>query len=449
MDSLKRLIVPVLLLVLLLALAMQYAKKASENRSAIVRWRPEITALLRGEDVYSPLFVHPMEQSPQDLEADPDNAYPNLPIVAIILSPLIALPPMISAILWYVIKAIMAWFAIKWSIDLATEPGGKLPLWAAGTVLLLSARPFVSDLKHGNINIFIFFLIIAALRLFSQRRDAWSGLLMGLAIVAKLTPALFIPYFAWKRSWKMLAATAAATVLFLLVIPSAIIGPVRNVELIGSWREAMIEPYLMRGHVETRQHNQSMPGLIHRLLTDSPGVELEDDQQQPVNVASLSPARAQAIVRIFSAGLLLWLAFVCRNGVGDRRNWALAGEYALILLAMLLLSERSWKHHYVTVALPLAVLAAGWVKRPTLCRHLAPGAMGAWLILTAISSEAMGGWLYQGIGHKYAQAFGAFMWAAVAMMAAISAILLRQRHAGCSGLGNHSPASIVAMSEKG
>ena len=42
--------------------------------------------------------------------------------------------------------------------------------------------------------------------------------------------------------------------------------------------------------------------------------------------------------------------------MGTRTGLRLAAEWSLILLGMLLLSERTWKHHAVTLVLPFLVL---------------------------------------------------------------------------------------------
>ena len=60
-------------------------------------------------------------------------------------------------------------------------------------------------------------------------------------------------------------------------------------------------------------------------------------------------------VALASLGLL---AFLCRTKTTDRRDPRLLGEVALVVLTMLFVSERSWKHHYVTVLLPYSYLVS-------------------------------------------------------------------------------------------
>ena len=55
-----------------------------------------------------------------------------------------------------------------------------------GLTVLLSIRPIVGDLQHGNVNLFILFLVIASLTLYTRKLDFLAGLLLGLAIACKV-----------------------------------------------------------------------------------------------------------------------------------------------------------------------------------------------------------------------------------------------------------------------
>jgi hypothetical protein len=85
------------------------------------------------------------------------------------------------------------------------------------------------------------------------------------------------------------------------------------------------------------------------------------------NLADVGPGVVKRIVQVCQVLFLLLMVAVCRApiraaGVPDadaRRGWRLAAEFSLILVAMLLFSERTWKHHCVTLVLPFAVLCYG------------------------------------------------------------------------------------------
>jgi hypothetical protein len=441
--------VPVALLLVAGVLSLAYARKAANDRSAFVRWRPQIHALVRGENVYTGKDA----SDERDIEADPDTGYPNPPLLAIVLYPLAALPALPGAMAWFFIKAVMIWWVLYWCINLATGPGRPLPLLAAGLVLLVVARPMAGDLQHGNVNILIIFLVAAGLWCFAHRRDIPAGLLFALATAFKVTPALFLVYFAWKRQWKLLAAAAAGLALFLLILPGLVLGMRRNIELLDSWRTAMIMPYLTRNHVETRQHNQSIPGVVHRLLTDSGGIQLKDQSIRRVNLASLDTRTAQWIVKGITLLILAWLGWACRTPTADRRDWRLACEYGLVALAMLFISERTWKHHYVSMTPAVAAVIAHWSLRETSprARRLLLAAVVAALLLMATTSTETGAWLAPNkLGHKYAQAYGGFLLAGLVLFAATSWILVRNRHAHPAALPAGHDASappVVTMND--
>ena len=96
-----------------------------------------------------------------------------------------------------------------------------------------------------------------------------AGLVLALAISYKVTPALFVPYFVYKRSWRTVGATFLGMGVFLLIVPSLIIGPQFNGECLAMWWHRMISPFLTKGVVSPQEINQSMVGVLTRLLTDT------------------------------------------------------------------------------------------------------------------------------------------------------------------------------------
>ena len=84
---------------------------------------------------------------------------------------------------------------------------------------------------------------------------------------------------------------------------------------------------------------------------------------------------------------------------------------------MLFVSERSWKHHYVTLLLPYTYLMYR-VGMPGLTARvratLASGLVLSALLMATTSSE-LGGWFAHGQGHKLAQGYGMFLWAGVVL----------------------------------
>jgi hypothetical protein len=402
----------VALLLVFTAVGIQYANKAMQNRGAITRWREQLQDIEEGENIYK------------------KGQHPNPPITALVLRPIAELPPFAGAMLWFVLKAGMAFLVIHWVFYLVETPGQPFPLWAKGVAILLSIRPIVGDLSHGNINLYVLFLVVAALVAYRRGRDWLGGGLLGLSIATKVTPLLFVPYFIYKRSWKMLAGCLAGLVVFTWVVPGLLLGWQENAELFTSWRKQMIDPFVLGGKVAySDHHNQSLPGVVARLATESPSFTFFASRKNPVpserwyhNLLSLDPKAAD---RLFvKTGMLLFAIGVmwsCRTPTRGGLGWRLTAEFSLVVLGMLIFSERTWKHHCVVLILPFSVLAyylATCRPGPWLKRYLIATLAGALLSMSLTSTSLMG----QELG-KLGQVYGCYLWATFLLSAAMVVVL--------------------------
>jgi hypothetical protein len=398
------------LFILFLALSVQYTFKALDDRSAILRWRTQILQL-GTTDIYERY------------------TYPNPPIMPLLLTPVAELPPVVAALAWFFLKLGMAFVGLWWCFRLVEVPGKPLPQWGKAAVIALSLKPVMGDLSHGNVNLFILFLVIGGLYAFRNRLDFAAGLAIALAIACKVTPALFVPYFLWKRAWRALAGCAAGLVLFLFLVPGLFLGMERNVTLLASWYGYMVQPFVGQGIVTTEHINQSLPGLVYRWASHSPSTY--DKQGRPleyVNLWDLDPRILSGLLKVFMAGFAAAIVWTCRTPTNPRVSWRLAAEYSLVILGMLLFSERTWKHHCVTLMLPFTVL----VYYYAICD---PGtALRRYLVATVVGVEVLMGLTMGGVGGRWSQfaktaeAAGAYVWAFLALTVAL-VVLLRHRDA--------------------
>jgi hypothetical protein len=406
------------LLILFVALSAKYTVKVVNNRSAFMRWREQLQALDNGEDIYK------------------THVYPNPPIMAMLLTQFAEMPWWLGPLVWYYLKVGMALVSFYWLFRLIQGTGIDFPPWAKVLVVLLSLRPILSDLDHGNVNLFILFLVMAGLFALHKGWPIGGGMLIALAFACKVTPLLFVPYLVWKRAWRALVGCAIGTVLFLGVIPSFYYGWQENRQLLTSWYEKMVEPFVIGGEITSTHNNQSLPGLSVRLLTHSPSWEVfKDADSEPEkrydNLFDLDPRVPRWIVKGFMlifAALVVWR---CRTPLTPQAGWRLAAEFALVTLGMLLFSERTWKHHCVTLILPFGVL----------CYYLAAYRPPTWLkgyliatlaVVTALMATTVsvfddgrtGAQLYGALA-KQAQVYGVYVWAYLILMAALFVLLGR------------------------
>jgi 4-amino-4-deoxy-L-arabinose transferase-like glycosyltransferase len=126
--------------------------------------------------------------------------------------------------------------------------------------------------------------------------------------------------------------------------------------------------------------------------------------------------------------IVLSLAWICRTRTARRDDTRLLGEWALVVLTMLFVSERSWKHHYVTLVLPYAYLVyrMGFSTLRKEQRRVLAGALALSALLMASTSSEIGGLFLDGQGHKLAQGYGMFLWAGVVLYVATAWLVLRE-----------------------
>jgi len=382
-----------------------YYPKAADQRSAFVRWQPQVLKFWNGVNIYDKMY------------------FPNPPIMPITLRPLMTLPPVAAALSWFLIKAALTTITLLICFDVVKLPGRTTPPpFFQTAILLLSLRPILGDLHHGNINLLILFLLAVMFHAWRNGYDVAAGLLLGLAISYKVTPALFAPYFFYKKSWRTVGATFLGLALFLVVIPSLVLGSDFNTLCLETWWHRMLTPFLMEGNASPQEPNQSVVGVLTRLLTEiKPGAD-RYDVQLDLNLASLPPHVVGLLVKSVALGLVGLLGFFCRTKDPDRKSPLYLGEISLVVLTMLFVSERSWKHHFVTLVFPYTYLvyelySPGLTSR---ARYAIAAALTTSFLFMASTSSELGGLFADGTGHDVAQYYGMFMWAAVVLYVAVA-----------------------------
>ena len=328
---------------------VQYAAKIRgsdrpDTQSAVLRWTPVVRQI-------------------PEVNIWKTTNWPNSPIMAMILKPFMDVdPPLLGSEYWLLAKLVMTLLSVWLVFRMLDRPETPFPLWGKALAVLMTLRPIEGDLVHGNINLFILLTVVSCLYAYRRGWDVMAGLSLALGIACKITPALFLPYFVWKRSWTALAASAVGLVLYLVVSPGLYFGWQQNLDNLTGWYDGMIRPFVEKYEVTSEHPNQSLPGLLERMLRHRPSSTVWDENQQVFvptefhNFVDLPRPVVSGITKgallLFTLATVLWM----RRSKFDRTDWRWGAEFAVIVLGMLLFSERTWKHHAVVLLVPFAVL---------------------------------------------------------------------------------------------
>jgi hypothetical protein len=274
-----------------------------------------------------------------------------------------------------------------------------LPLGVLITAAAFGARPVISDLQHANLNIFMAIWIGLSLLSYLKSRDTLAGVFLALAVVTKITPALLLLYFVYKRAWRVCLACGVSLIFVVLVLPTLFLGWSLNNDWLVSWFNMLVTPFMLKGYATLELENQSLFGVMMRLLSNAGWLQVDQmsgEEMQRVGMEGMvRPVTAlgrllRPAISLSGLATMLWF---CRGRLANRRDPRLLLEIGLVLVLMLLLGERTWKHHATT--LPIVYLAVwysltcfDWPKRFRAC--MAAG-LGVQFFLIALSGEGLFG----------------------------------------------------------
>jgi alpha-1,2-mannosyltransferase len=395
-----------------------------DSKSAFLRWLPQFRELNGGVDIWQKYN------------------WPNSPVMAILLEPFMLVdPPMLGSQLWLIAKMGFAALSILLVFKMLDRPDRPFPFWGKALAVLLALRPIEGDLVHGNVNLFILLTVVVGVYAFHRGWDITAGLWISLGIACKVTPALFLPYFVWKRAWKSLAASAVGLALWLLFVPGVYFGWQTNLQYLRGWVNGMIMPFVVKNEIVSEHQNQSLPGLSERMLRHRPSITRPADDRSGYeavafhNIADWSSATVGLLIKGALAAFALCVMWRCRAPLNDRTDSRWVAEFGVVVLGMLLFSERTWKHHAVTLMIPFAVLAyqLSAVKMPLRTWRYLMGTTVAVVLLMLTTTSGIvtlfGVPDEKDMFGKYAQVYGAYTWSFALLLAAMFTVAGREDQA--------------------
>src|SRR5437773_3298204 len=201
----------------------------------------------------------------------------------------------------------------------------------AVVAVLTTFFPLANTVLAGTMNSLLLLLLTGAWACWHRRRDVAGGVLVGAAAVFKLFPAALLPYLAWRRHWKLLAA-AAVTGLAGVGLGLAVTSLDHNIYY---FREML--PHLAAG--TGYRENQSLAGVAARICDP--------------DTTNAGGSAGWCGRLIDWPAVLVLLTIVWRMTSRVSRS---GPEFALSSPALPLISSVTWSFPLVILILPIALL---------------------------------------------------------------------------------------------
>ena len=297
-------------------------------------------------------------------------------------------------------------------------------LWLALAIVALSAaylEPIRSNFEFGQINVVLMTLVIADL---VPKKTPWPrGVLVGLAIALKLTPAVFLLYLLLRRDTRAL----------LVSIGSAVVATAVGFALAGRdswmyWTETIHDTD--RIGTATYHTNQNIAGSLARL-------ELSGGLRFALWVLACFAVLAVTVWAVRRA-LRPDASATPADLSGDRT------VLAVVSVAMfgLVVSPVSWSHHWVW-ALPTVLATTVAAVR---YRNVAFGLISVvGLILMRYPPLELMPEHHETSASLWRQVVGeSYVWWAVALIVVAGAVTLHARTAGRQSVDDNTPAAHAA-----
>ena len=290
---------------------------------------------------------------PWDWSLSSGYLYP--PAFAVILIPLTWISNDLAVRIWLFLiqAAVLASLLIIYRVIGRPSRAELLALVAVLTTFF----PLANTVLAGTMNSLLLLLLTGAWACWHRRRDVAGGVLVGAAAVFKLFPAALLPYLAWRRHWKLLAA-AAVTGLAGVGLGLAVTSLDHNIYY---FREML--PHLAAG--TGYRENQSLAGVAARICDP--------------DTTNAGGSAGWCGRLIDWPAVLVLLTIVWRLTSRASRSGL---EFALAVTALPLISSVTWSFPLVILILPIALLVRQAMSG-RMPRGQIRALLGAWVCFSA------------------------------------------------------------------
>ncbi|MEK6715682.1 MAG: glycosyltransferase family 87 protein [Candidatus Omnitrophota bacterium] len=296
--------------------------------------------IIKGEPIYS--------------LADGLDVYKYSPAFAYFMAPFTKMHMHKSVPLWYLLAFIgilSSVYFIK-EIILRSEKQKSLPKYFYFVLFFLTFRSILVLLSRVQSDFLVLFFLVLSLWFLRLNKEILSGFSLATAVMVKLTPLVFIPYFIYRKFYKAAFASLGGICLYLF-LPGLGLGWDKNISYLKDWFNTLSvsTPELVLWY-----KNQSLLSCISRFFS----------QISPVKLFTLSPLAIKGIFALVSFFMVVLIIYSCRKLIAREGKFGYAHllEFSLLLICMVLFSPLAWKHTFLHLLVAHMAAVYYLIKHP-------------------------------------------------------------------------------------
>ena len=266
-----------------------------------------------------------------------------------------------------------------------TPPEG---FWISAVTLLLAFQFILQDLDDGGPHLILLAILTAGVYSVWQGHEKLGALWFGLATALKVAPALFLPFFLWKRQWRLVGYTTIASACWI-ILPMIWMGPESWWSHQREWTQVAAGSFLNQEmsitmQNEQRVRNQSLRQALMRYLVTFPEDHpLRRDDPGYVPVLNLPVPTAKIVIIAVTLSLLVSFCWLTRRPFKGQGDPAWLRESSAVMILALLLSPVTWVQHLVWLV-PALYLIVVEARSNRGLGNPATIALGAYVVLAVV-----------------------------------------------------------------
>jgi len=253
----------------------------------------------------------------------------------------------VAKYVWFLSEIIFLFLSLFISYNILPSKQKKKGLVLIFSFLVL-VKFFGREIELGQVNIFIFFLLIMMVKALLNKNDVKGGLFLGFSLIFKPYGLVFLPYFILKKRFKPIVS-GLGTVMIGLILPVIFYGLKGNISVLKDWRITL---------------SQSTPGLI--------------DQYDNASIFAFflkivpDESRELAFIFIICSGLLIAFSFLWMMIIGKKENLSKPEvlEYSFLFVLIPLFSPLAWYYNYLYSILTIVFLINYADKFPKALKYI-------------------------------------------------------------------------------